>query len=340
MIGWSWSRAERAVESWPLGVIVVKRYVVRRLLSMVVVLAGLILLVFLSLHLAPGDPVDLLIPMDMAGDVGREVAERLRAEHGLDDPLVVQFGRYISQLSRLDLGRSITDRRPIAQELTRRMPATMQLGVMAMLIGLLTGIPAGVVSALRRSTYVDNLVMFFALSGVSFPGFFLGTVLILVFGLLWPILPPSGYARASLLTWEGFRYLIMPSVTLATGIAAVMARLTRSSMLDVLKEDYVRTARAKGLSESVVVYKHAFRNSLIPVVTVLGLQIGYMMGGAVIVETVFSWPGIGRYMVGALVGRDYPVVQGCVLVFASLFVFVVFLTDLSYAVIDPRVRYS
>ncbi len=317
-----------------------KRYIIRRVISMVFVLLGVIVLVFLSLHLAPGDPVDMLIPMDMAGDMGREAAEQIRAEYGLDQPLHVQFLDYIAQLARFDLGRSITDRTPISEELGRRMPATLQLGLMAMVIGLVVGIPAGVMSALRRSTWVDNLVMFFALSGVSFPGFFLATILILVFGLYWPILPPSGFSNAPFFTWESLRYMILPSLTLATVVAATMARLTRSSMLDVLKEDYVRTARAKGLKERVVVYKHAFRNSLIPVVTILGLQIGYMMGGAVVVETVFSWPGVGRYLVSAVIGRNYPVVQGCVLVLAAIFVTVVFITDLSYAVVDPRVRYS
>lgn len=317
-----------------------RRYVARRLLSMLLVEFGVILLVFLSLHLAPGDPVDVLIPMDVSGAAGAEQAARLRAELGLDKPLPVQFGRYLVQVASLDLGTSITSGRAIGPELVERMPATIQLGVAALVLALLIGIPAGIVSAIRRSTWVDNLVMFFALSGVSFPNFFLGTVLILLLGLIWPVLPPSGYADASIFTWQGAKYLILPAITLATSSAATLARLTRSSMLDVLKEDYVRTAYAKGLAHFTVVFKHAFRNSLIPVLTVLGIQMGHMLGGAVVVESVFSWPGVGRYMLAGLVGRDYPVVQATVLVLSTVFVGSVFLTDLSYTVVDPRVRYS
>lgn len=317
-----------------------RRYVAKRLLSMLLVEFGVILLVFLSLHLAPGDPVDVLIPMDVSGAAGSEQAARLRAELGLDKPLPVQFGRYLGQVVSLNLGTSIASGRPIGPELMERMPATIQLGVAALVLALLIGIPAGIISALKRSTWVDNLVMFFALSGVSFPNFFLGTVLILLLGLLWPVLPPSGYADGSILTWQGAKYLILPAITLATSSAATLARLTRSSMLDVLKEDYVRTAYAKGLAHFSVVFKHAFRNSLIPVLTVLGIQIGHMLGGAVVVESVFSWPGVGRYLLAGLVGRDYPVVQATVLVLSTVFVGSVFLTDLSYTVVDPRVRYS
>lgn len=317
-----------------------KRYLVQRFLSMLVVELGVILLVFLSLHLAPGDPIDVLIPMDVSGAAGAEQAARLRAELGLDKPLPVQFAHYIGQVVTLDLGTSITSGRPIGPELFGRMPATLQLGVAALLLSLLIGIPAGIISAIKRSTWIDNLVMFLALSGVSFPNFFLGTVLILLLGLVWPILPPSGYGEGSILTWAGAKYLILPAITLATSSAATLARLTRSSVLDVLKEDYVRTARAKGLGSFTVIYKHVFRNSLIPVLTVLGVQIGYMLGGAVVVESVFSWPGVGRYMLAGLVGRDYPVVQATVLVLSTVFVSSVFLTDLSYTAVDPRVRYS
>ncbi len=317
-----------------------QRFFVRRLLSMLLVEFGVILLVFLSLHLAPGDPVDVLIPMDVSGAAGTAQAARLRAELGLDHSLPVQFVRYLKQVATLELGTSITSGRPIGPELMERVPATLQLGVAALILALLVGIPAGVISAIKRSTWIDNLVMFFALSGVSFPNFFLGTVLILLFGLVWPILPPSGYADSSILTWQGARYLVLPAITLATSSAATLARLTRSSMLDVLREDYVRTAYSKGLAHFTVIFKHAFRNSLIPVLTVLGVQMGHMLGGAVVVESVFSWPGVGRYMLAGLVGRDYPVVQATVLVLSTVFVGTVFLTDLSYTVVDPRVRYS
>lgn len=317
-----------------------KRYIAQRFLSMVLVEFGVIVLVFLSLHLAPGDPVNMLIPMDVSGSAAVERAEQIRAELGLDQPLPIQFIRYLRDIATLNFGKSILSGQPVGPELLQRIPATLQLGVASLILAMIIGIPLGVVAALKRNTWVDNAVMLFALSGVSFPNFFLGTLLILVFGLWWPILPPSGYTTASILTWEGFQYLILPAATLAVGPAATVARLTRSTMLDVLYEDYVRTARAKGLAPGPVVYKHALRNALIPVITVLGIQIGFLLGGAVVVESVFSWPGVGRYMLAGLVGRDYPVVQATTLVLSSVFVFVVFLTDLSYSLIDPRIRYS
>lgn len=317
-----------------------KRYVVQRLLSMLAVQFGVIVLVFLSLHLAPGDPVNILIPMDVSGTAAVERAEEIRAELGLDQPLPKQFVRYLGSVVKFDFGRSIFSGRAVGPELLERIPATLQLGVAAMALAVVIGIPFGVMAALRRGTWFDNGVMFLALSGVSFPNFFLGTLLILLFGLIWPILPPSGYANASLLSWEGFQYLILPAVTLAVGPAATFARLARSTMLDVMNEDYVRTAWAKGLGPFRVIFHHAFRNSLIPIITVLGMQVGFLLGGAVVVESVFSWPGVGRYMLAGLVGRDYPVVQATTLVLSSVFVFTVFLTDLSYSLIDPRIRYA
>lgn len=317
-----------------------RRYIAQRFFSMLLVEFGVIVLVFLSLHLAPGDPVNMLIPMDVSGSAAVERAEQIRAELGLDEPLPVQFARFLRDIATFNLGTSILSGQPVGPELLQRIPATLQLGVAALLLAMLIGVPLGVAAALKRNSWIDNTVMLFALSGVSFPNFFLGTLLILVFGLWFPILPPSGYTTASILTWEGLQYLIMPAVTLAVGPAATIARLTRSTMLDVLHEDFIRTARAKGLSPGPVVYKHALRNALIPVITVLGIQVGFLLGGAVVVENVFSWPGVGRYMLAGLVGRDYPVVQATTLVLSSVFVFVVFLTDLSYSLIDPRIRYS
>lgn len=317
-----------------------RRYIAQRFFSMLLVEFGVIVLVFLSLHLAPGDPVNMLIPMDVSGSAAVERAEQIRAELGLDEPLPVQFVRFLRDIATFNLGTSILSGQPVGPELLQRIPATLQLGVAALLLAMLIGVPLGVAAALKRNSWIDNTVMLFALSGVSFPNFFLGTLLILVFGLWFPILPPSGYTTASILTWEGLQYLIMPAVTLAVGPAATIARLTRSTMLDVLHEDFIRTARAKGLSPGPVVYKHALRNALIPVITVLGIQVGFLLGGAVVVENVFSWPGVGRYMLAGLVGRDYPVVQATTLVLSSVFVFVVFLTDLSYSLIDPRIRYS
>lgn len=316
-----------------------QKYLIKRFLSVIPVLLGVLVLVFLSLRLAPGDPVSLLIPPDLSGEAAEEAAQKLRAELGLDQPIAVQFTKYLGKVIQGDFGRSLRGNVPIKSELTNRIPATLQLGVSALLFGLAVGIPAGVISALRKNTIWDNGIMLLALIGVSFPNFWLGSMLILLFGLQWGILPPSGYG-GPIYTIEGLKSVLLPAITLATGPAAVMARFTRSTMLEVMREDFVRTARAKGLAERVVVYKHALRNALVPIITVLGVQLGFLLGGSVIIENVFSWPGVGRYLVGGINGRDYPVVQSTVLVLSSAFVFAMFVTDVMYAMVDPRIRYD
>jgi peptide/nickel transport system permease protein len=316
-----------------------RTYLIKRALSMIPVLVGVLILVFLSLRLAPGDPVSLLVPPDLTGAAAEAAAAKLRAELGLDQPLAIQFARYVSKVLQGDFGRSLRGNVPIAKELFERIPATMQLGLAALLIGLAMGVPLGVLSAQKRGSVWDNLVMLIALVGVSFPNFWLGSLLILLFGLVLEWLPPSGYG-GPFYTLAGIKSLILPAFTLAVGTAAVLARLTRSTMLEIMREDYIRTARAKGLSDRVVVYKHALRNAMVPIVTVLGVQMGYLLGGAVVIENVFSWPGVGRYLVGGINGRDYPVVQSTVLVLSTAFVLAMFVTDIFYALVDPRIRYD
>jgi peptide/nickel transport system permease protein len=317
----------------------VRTYLVKRFLSMVPVLLGVLILVFLSLHLAPGDPVSMLLPPDLSGDAAAEATERLKAQLGLDKPLHIQFVSFVGRAVQGDFGRSLRGNVSISSELRQRIPKTLELGLAALGVALLIGIPAGIISAVRQYSIWDNGVMFVAFIGVSFPNFWLGAILILLFGLQWGLLPPSGYG-GPFYTWGGFKSLILPAVTLGTGTAAILARFARSTMLEVLREDFVRTARAKGLSERSVIYKHALRNAMVPIITVLGLQLGFLLGGSVIVENVFSWPGVGRYLVGGINGRDYPVVQATVLVLSSAFVLVMFITDVFYALVDPRIRYD
>lgn len=314
-------------------------FIAKRLMLAVPTVLAVMTVVFFSLYFAPGDPVTMMIPPDLEGEAREEMVERLRAQMGFDRPLHIQYLAYLSRTLRGDLGRSIRHRTPIAEDLAGRIPATLQLGLFAMIISVVLGVGFGIVSAVRRDTIVDNATMVGALFGVSIPNFFFGYVLMLLFGLYWRVLPPSGFG-GSIFSWEGLRYAIMPAVTLGTSSAAVLARFTRSSMLDVINQDYVRTARAKGLSQRIVIFRHALRNALIPVVTLLGMSVGAMLSGSVITESVFAWPGVGRYMIGAINSRDFPVVQATVLLVAVAFVSANFATDLTYAIIDPRIRYD
>ncbi len=314
-------------------------FIIKRLLLAIPTLLAVMTIVFFSMHLAPGDPVDQMIPPDMEGAAREERVEQIRAQYGLDQPLHIQFAAYVGRILRLDFGQSLRHRRSIAGDLRSRIPNTLQLGILALIISVLIGVGFGIVSAIRRDTILDNLTTFGALFGVSMPNFFFGFVLMLLFGLYLGWLPPSGFG-GSILGWEGFRYAIMPAVTLGTAASGVLARFTRSSMLDVINEDYIRTARSKGLAERVVIFRHALRNALIPVITLLGIQFGAMLSGSVITEMVFSWPGVGRYLIQGIQTRDFPVVQGTTLIIAIGFVTANFLTDLAYGFIDPRVRYE
>jgi peptide/nickel transport system permease protein len=303
-------------------------YLTSRLFGMLLVLFGVVCLVFLLIHLIPGDPVEMML-----GESARP-ADRtaLRAALGLDQPLLVQLGSYLEQLLRLDLGMSLHSQRPISAMLAERLPATAELAAASLLFAVVIALPLGISAATHKDRAMDYGAMGFSLFGVSIPNFWMGPVLILVFSLGLGWTPVSGRS--------GVGSLILPAVTLGTAMAAILARMVRSSLLEVLHEGYIRTARAKGLSEGRVIWSHAMRNAWLPVVTLLGLQFGALLGGAVITETVFSWPGIGSLLVESIQKRDYPVVQACVLLISFAYVLVNTLTDLIYGWLDPRIRLS
>ena len=304
------------------------RYVLKRVVLALPVLVGVSVVVFVAIRLIPGDPAQL-----MAGQAAtQEVVQQIRQSLGLDQPLPVQYLYFLRNVVRGDLGRSLFNGAPVVEELAQRFPRTVRLALASMAVASLIGIPAGILAATRRSTWVDTAVMLVALAGVSVPVFWLGLNLILLFSVRLQWLPSFGY--------ETWRHLVLPSLTLGAASAAIVARMTRSAMLEVLGQDYVRTARAKGLAERVVVNRHALRNALIPVVTVLGLQLGTLLSGAVLTETVFAWPGIGRLLVEAVLARDYPIIQGATLLIAATFVVLNVAVDVLYGLLDPRIRYE
>ena len=305
-----------------------RAFLTRRLLLLVPTLLGVTLATFLMLHLTPGDPVTIMLgEFASASDVAR-----LRAELGLDRPIVVQYLKFLGRAVRGDLGSSIRSRRPVQEEIAERLPPTMVLALAAQVLAVCAGITAGVTAAAARRPSVDSAIVAVTLVGLSMPTFWSGLLLILLFSLTLGWLPITASG--------GLRALILPAVTLAAPAAAVLARVTRASVLEVLRQDYVRTARAKGVSERLVVYRHALRNALIPVLTVAALQFAGLVAGAVIVESVFSRPGLGRLAVTAILSRDFPLAQGIVLVVASVYVFVNVGVDLVYGVVDPRIRYQ
>jgi ABC-type dipeptide/oligopeptide/nickel transport system permease component len=300
----------------------------RRLLATVPTLVGVLVVAFLLLNVAPGDPVAAMV----GERADAATIARLRAELHLDDPLPTQFGRYLWGAVRGDFGRSYITQRPIAQDLRERFPKTVQLALAAMALAAVGGITLGVLSAIRPGGAVDRAAMLLSYIGVSFPVYWVGLLLILLFavGLRW--LPPSGSG--------GLAYLVLPALTLGMRSVAFLARMTRAAMLEVLSSDFVRTARAKGLSEAAVIMRHGFRNALIPVITVLGLDTGSYLTGSILTETIFGWPGLGRYVLTAIEKRDLPAVQGSILFMSLVFVLVNLVTDLVYAKADPRIAYD
>jgi peptide/nickel transport system permease protein len=302
------------------------------------VLWGVSVVVFLVLHLAPGDPAEVML----GSQATREDLTRLRAEFGLDQPLHVQYGRWIGRLVQGDLGRSLWMKRPVLLEVLGRFKATLLLTGTALVLSTLGGIALGVLSATRPNSLLDRASAVASLFGASMPVFWLGIVLMVIFSLWLGWLPASGmwapYGGGDLADLA--RHLVLPALTLAAASVTIVARLTRSTMLDVLGQDYVRTARAKGLREGRVVTRHALKNAMIPIITVVGVQAGYLLGGAVLTETVFAWPGVGSLMVQGILARDVPLVQGCVLVVALSFVLINLAVDVLYAYLDPRIRYE
>ena len=300
----------------------------KRFIGMIPVVFGVLLLTFLLVHSVPGDPVEVMLGESASA------ADRiqLRSDLGLDKPLTVQFATYITKLVHGDFGASIHSKKPIVDLLAERLPATFQLAFLALLFAISIGLPLGVIAALRVNQWPDKIASVLSLTVAAMPHFWMGPMLMMVFALWLGLLPVSGMENPSA--------IILPALTLGFGLAGILTRMTRASMLEVLHEDFIRTARAKGLSESNVVLHHALRAALLPIVTVLGLQLGSLLAGTVITETVFSWDGIGRLLVESIEKRDYPVTQACVLVVALTYVFVNFATDVLYTKIDPRVRFS
>lgn len=304
------------------------RFTVRRLLLTVPVLLGVATLVFSLLHLVPGDPaLAMLGESASASDV-----DELRGKLGLNRPLPAQYVQFVAGLAQGDLGTSFRYNTPVASEIGQRLPRTMQLAAAAIVVAIVLAIPLGVVGALYRGTAIDQAAMTVSLLGISMPNFWLGPLLAIVFAVILGWLPVSGTG-----TW---RHLVLPAVTLGAALSAVLARMTRASLLEELRELYVLAARARGISRSRAVVRHALRNSLIPVVTILGLQFGAVLTGTIITETIFAWPGVGRLLIQAINFRDYPLVQGCILFIALTYVLVNLLVDLAYGWLDPRIRYE
>jgi len=313
-------------------------YALRRLLLAVPVLFGVSVLVFAVLHLAPGDPAAIMLGAQST----KEDVERLHRDLGLDRPLVVQYLRWMGHVVQGDLGRSIPLGRAVLPEVLLRFKATLVLTAGALAIALVLGLAAGIISAVKQYSWLDRLSMGVAVTGVSLPVFWTGIMLIIVFALQLRWFPSSGmsspYGESGLadVLW----HLALPAITLGTASAAALARLTRSSVLEIIRQDYVRAARAKGLAERAVIARHVLKNALNPILTVVGVQAGYLLGGAVLTETVFAWPGVGLLMVQGILARDFPLVQGCVLVIALTFVLINLAVDLLYAYLDPRIQYE
>ncbi|MCB0411509.1 MAG: ABC transporter permease [Bdellovibrionales bacterium] len=303
-------------------------YLLRRLLFTLPVVLGVCTLTFLLIHFVPGDPVDVILG-DQASAIDKEA---LRKSLGLDQPLPEQYASFMGGLTHFDLGRSLHSKKPVSTEIAERIPATAELAITALMLAVLIGIPLGVVAAIRQFRPTDYSVMLISLWGMSIPGIFLGPLLIWIFAIKLDLFPVSDR--------NGLISLVLPAVSLAIPLSAVLMRLTRASMLEVINEDYIRTARSKGLDNPVVFFKHALSNALIPIITVVGLQVGALLTGTVITETIFDWPGLGTLLLGSIQRRDYPVVQGCILLISLTYVFVNLFTDLAYGIVNPKVRNS
>ncbi len=327
----------------------------RRILQIIPVLLGVSIIVFFMVRAIPGDPAQIILGQTAT----QEQVQQLRVQMGLDKPVIVQYGLFLQDAATGDLGKSIVTGRPVTTELLVRFPATLELTAFAMIIAVVVGVPVGVISAVKQYSILDKITSVFALAGISMPIFWLAMILVVIFTVNLGLLPFPGRLSGgtsvtaltglvlvdSLLTgnfagfWDGLKHLILPAAALGTIPMAIVMRMTRSSMLEVMGEDYVRTARAKGVVPWRVVFKHALRNAMLPTVTVIGLQVGILMGGAIITETIFSWPGVGQIAYESVNRRDYAMIQGVVLYGATLFVLVNLLVDVLYAVLDPRVRY-
>jgi peptide/nickel transport system permease protein/oligopeptide transport system permease protein len=304
------------------------RYIIRRLLLMIPVLMGVSVIVFSLVRLIPGDPAELLLGEDYT----QEAAEELRAEWGLDKPIYTQYLIFLKQLLRGDLGDSIRSGRPVTQELSERFKNTVQLAILALILASVIGISAGIIAGTRPFSLIDSLTMVWAVAGVSMPVFWLGLMLIYLFAVNLNWLPAVGIG--------GVKHLILPGITLSAFTMATIARQSRSSMLEVMEQDYITTARSKGLAESGIIRRHAIKNAMIPIITVQGVMIGRLLGGSIVTETVFAYPGMGKLLIDGIVGRDYPIVQGAILLYALSFSMINLVVDLTYVFFDPRIVYD
>lgn len=309
--------------------------IVRRLVQMLFLLLGITFIVFISMHLAPGDPAAII------GGPTATKSDILNIRHrlGLDRPLLVQYGQYLVNLFHGNLGYSFQTQRSVSSEIITRLPNTVDLAVASVIVSIVIGIPAGIISALKQNSWIDVFSTTFSLGGISIPNFWFGAMLILIFAVHFQWLPVGGL-DAPFWTLNGLKEILLPAITLGTGSAAMIARMSRSSMLEIIRADFVRTARAKGVKEHVVIWVHCLRNAMIPVITVVGLNFGFLLGGTIITEQVFAINGIGRLMVESISSRDFPMVQGAVLLVATIFVVVNLLVDLIYALVDPRISYD
>ncbi len=314
-------------------------YVIRRILQMPVVVLLVTFSLFVMMHTLPGDPIYAMVG-ESESSLDQEAIDRLREDLGLNDPLLVQYVNWMGDLVRGDLGRSFRDRADITEQILERIPTTLQLALMSLTVAVCIGVPAGTIAAVKRNSPVDVGVTLFAMFGVAVPNFWFSMLLIWLFVVTLNWLPASGFVGI----WEdpvaAMKHMAMPVTALGLTLSGSIMRYTRSSVLEVLNQDYIRTARAKGLGENSVIIRHALRNSLLPVVTIIGLQLGNLLAGSVIIETMFAIPGLGRMAITAIRGRDYPALQGVVLLFTLVVLFVNLITDMSYALLDPRVRYS
>ncbi|WP_276949284.1 nickel ABC transporter permease [Enterocloster lavalensis] len=303
------------------------KYIIRRIIAMIPVVIGITFLVFMIMQLAPGDPVQMIL----GDNASPEAVEAMRDEMGLNDNVLVQYGRYLVNLVQGDMGTSYVNKRPVADEVFSRVPATFKLAAVAAVVSIVIAIPLGILAAIKQNTLFDHSSMVVSLIGISMPAFWLALMLMLLFSLKLGWLPAQGAK-------DGWKSYVLPSIAIGFMQMAAIARTTRSSMLETIHQDYIRTARSKGITEREVIFHHSFRNALIPTVTIVGVQLGGLLGGAVLTETVFAWPGLGRLVVQAVNGRDVPVVLGCIVVLSVGFSIVNLVVDLLYGFIDPRVR--
>jgi peptide/nickel transport system permease protein len=317
-----------------------RTYILRRILLMIPTLLGAVTLIFLIMRLLPGDVALYILGSDESSEMNREALQRIRSELGLDQPLIVQYGEWVWKALRFDFGNSYWTRQPVIEELGRRYPMTASLAFFSLILGTLIAIPIGVLSAVRQDTMVDYAARIFSIAGLSIPSFWLAILIIVGLVHYFKWLPPLDYAPFWVDPWLNFKQLAFPALVTGYRLSAIGARMTRSSVLEVLREDYVRTARAKGVKEHLVVLRHALKNALLPVITIIGIELLVLFGGLVVIETVFTIPGIGRFLVDAITHRDYPSIQALVFVFSAFVLVINLLVDIVYGLLDPRIRYA